>query len=863
MVSGGSERYDAQSVERRWQQRWEQDAVNAASDDPADARDTFYCLAMFPYPSGNLHMGHVRNYCLGDAMARYKRMQDFNVLQPMGWDAFGLPAENAAIKHGRPPAEWTYANIRQMRGQLKRLGLSYDWDREIATCRPEYYRWEQWLFTRLLKKNLAYRKEAEVNWCEHCHTVLANEQVVDGACWRCDTPVVRRNLAQWFIRITDYAEELLTDLDKLPGWPERVREMQKNWIGRSTGAEVIFPIEGSDQVLDIFTTRPDTLMGVTYMAVAAGHPLAKKAAESNPELAAFLEECSHVSTKEADMETMEKKGKALGINAIHPITGEAVPVWVANFVLMGYGTGAVMSVPAHDERDFHFAQNYKDQLPPIKPVIVPAHWDLSKVDRSESGADGSPCLLNVDADISSPMGNCSNYLDWSEWSSIFSEKGICINSGKYDGLNFEEATDAIIADLEAKGMGRKRVQYRLRDWLVSRQRYWGTPIPVIHCDDCGIVPVPDDQLPVVLPEDLKPTGGASPLTTCEAFVHVACPACGKPARRETDTFDTFVESSWYMARYTSPRNESAMVDRAAVHRWLPVDQYIGGVEHAVLHLLYARFFYKLMRDEDLFGSADGGDEPFTRLLTQGMVLKDGAKMSKSKGNTVDPNALIEQYGADTARLFILFAAPPEKDLEWSDAGVEGANRFLHRVWRLLDRLDGANDGEADGEGCKAMRRTIHATIQRVTHAFEQGFAFNVAIAALMELTNALYVFEAGGDEGKAVLREGCQALLKMLAPLVPHFACECHARLGLDGMAALEHWPAVDAAALVQDSIDLVVQVNGKKRGEVRVAPDADKEAAMTAARAEPALARWFEGMAVVKVILVPGRLLNVVVKPV
>ena len=847
MVSGGSERYDAQSVERRWQQRWEQDAVNAASDDPADARDTFYCLAMFPYPSGNLHMGHVRNYCLGDAMARYKRMQGFNVLQPMGWDAFGLPAENAAIKHGRPPAEWTYANIRQMRGQLKRLGLSYDWDREIATCRPEYYRWEQWLFTRLLKKNLAYRKEAEVNWCEHCHTVLANEQVVDGACWRCDTPVVRRNLAQWFIRITDYAEELLTDLDKLPGWPERVREMQKNWIGRSTGAEVIFPIEGSDQILDIFTTRPDTLMGVTYMAVAAGHPLAKKAAESDPDIAAFIDECSHVSTKEADMETMEKKGKALGINAIHPITGEAVPVWVANFVLMGYGTGAVMSVPAHDERDFEFASKYGL---PIKQVFQHKLTSTDELRAMYPKEDYE--YYYFDASV------------WKDWYAFKSEDVLLINSDPFEtGLSSDEAKKQITGWLEKNGKGREKVQYRLRDWLVSRQRYWGAPIPVIHCDDCGIVPVPDDQLPVVLPEDLKPTGGASPLTTCEAFVHVACPACGKPARRETDTFDTFVESSWYMARYTSPRNDEAMLDRSAVHRWLPVDQYIGGVEHAVLHLLYARFFYKLMRDEDLFGSADGGDEPFTRLLTQGMVLKDGAKMSKSKGNTVDPNALIEQYGADTARLFILFAAPPEKDLEWSDAGVEGANRFLHRVWRLLDRLDGANDGEADGEGCKAMRRIVHATIQRVTHAFEQGFAFNVAIAALMELTNALYAFEAGGDEGKAVLREGCQALLKMLAPLVPHFACECHARLGLDGMAALEHWPAVDAAALVQDSIDLVVQVNGKKRGEVRVAPDADEEAAMTAARAEPALARWFEGMAVVKVILVPGRLLNVVVKPV
>ncbi len=823
-MSVGSDRYEAQAIERKWQQHWEEGAANRASDDPADARETFYCLVMFPYPSGNLHMGHVRNYCLGDAMARYKRMQGFNVLHPMGWDAFGLPAENAAIKHGLPPAEWTYANIRQMRGQLKRLGLSYDWDREIATCRPEYYRWEQWLFTRLLDKGLAYRKQAEVNWCEPCHTVLANEQVIDGACWRCDTPVVRKSLAQWFIRITDYAEELLNDLDSLSGWPERVREMQKNWIGRSTGAEVSFAIEGSGETLEIFTTRPDTLMGVTYMAVAAGHPLAKKAAASNPELAAFVEECAHISTKEADVALMEKKGMPLGIHAVHPITGETVPVWVANFVLMGYGTGAVMSVPAHDERDHGFAKAYGL---PIRQVIAPS--------------DGSAADIEAAA---------------------FTEPGVLVNSGTFDGLGSEEAKQKITDALRLLGKGKERVQYRLRDWLVSRQRYWGTPIPVIHCEDCGIVPVPEDQLPVVLPEDLKPTGGASPLTTCEAFVHADCPACGKPARRETDTFDTFMESSWYMARYTSPRNEASMLDREAVRRWLPVDQYIGGVEHAVLHLLYARFFYKLMRDEGLFSAADAGDEPFMRLLTQGMVLKDGVKMSKSKGNTVDPNALIEQYGADTARLFILFAAPPEKDLEWSDAGVEGANRFLHRVWRLLDRLDEAGAGDADGESCKAMRRAIHATIQRVTHAFEQGFAFNVVIAALMELTNALYAFEAKGEAGRTVLGEGCQALLKMLAPLVPHFACECHARLGLDGMAVLEDWPAVDAAALVQDTIDLVVQINGKKRGEVRVAPDADEAAAMAAAHAEPAVARWLADMAVVKVILVPGRLLNVVVKP-
>jgi len=818
-----SERYEARKIEAKWQKIWDESGVDAASDAPDDAREKYYCLVMFPYPSGNLHMGHVRNYCLGDAVARYKRMQGFNVLHPIGWDAFGLPAENAAIKHGRPPAEWTCANIDQMRGQLKRLGLSYDWSRELATCHPDYYRWEQWMFTRLMEKGLAYQSNAEVNWCDPCHTVLANEQVVGGVCWRCDTPVIRKNLKQWFIRITDYAEELLSDLDQLSGWPEKVIGMQRNWIGKSTGAEVSFGIEGSDETLDIFTTRPDTLMGVTYMAVAAGHPLAQKAAESSVELATFLDECSRISTREADVETMEKRGMPTGFNAIHPISGETVPVWVANFVLMGYGTGAVMSVPAHDERDHAFAKKYGI---PIRQVIRPANGD------------------------------------WDIASAAFTEAGILINSSRFDGMPSNNAKKAITDWLAEKGKGCERVQYRLRDWLVSRQRYWGAPIPVIHCKDCGVVAVPEEQLPVKLPTHLQPTGGASPLTECEAFRHAMCPRCGKPAERELDTFDTFMESSWYMNRYASPRHETAMVDISAIERWMPVDQYIGGVEHAVLHLLYARFYHKLMRDAGLFTPEQGGDEPFRNLLTQGMVLKDGAKMSKSKGNTVDPNAIIERFGADTARLFTLFAAPPEKDLEWNDAGVEGAHRFLNRVWRLLQKVDEEDTGEENEVAVKSVRRMIHSTIRKVTYAFEHGFAFNVAIAALMELANRLQAYEPGGKTGHATFREGMQALVTMLAPFVPHFACESGERLGIGHMTVVANWPQVDEAALAQDEVMLVVQIQGKKRGEITIAKDAGQDEALAAARADVSIAKWVEGMHIVKVILVPGRLLNIVVRP-
>ncbi|MDQ6954397.1 MAG: leucine--tRNA ligase [Mariprofundaceae bacterium] len=820
--------YNAQSIETKWQKKWAESNIDDACDDISDQRETYYCLEMFPYPSGNLHMGHVRNYCLGDAIARYKRMQGFNVLHPIGWDAFGLPAENAAIEHQRPPAEWTYANIDQMRGQLKRLGLSYDWSREITTCKPEYYRWEQWLFIKLIEKGLAYQKEAEVNWCNPCHTVLANEQVEDGACWRCKTPVVKKNLKQWFIKITDYAEQLLDDLEQLStskggAWPDKVIGMQRHWIGKSSGVEISFNIEHSDEVLDIFTTRPDTLMGVSYMAVAAAHPLAIQAAQNNTELAFFLKECATISTKEADIATMEKKGMALGVNAIHPITGETVPVWVANFVLMAYGTGAVMSVPAHDERDFEFAKQYNLN---IKQVITNRTGDA-----------------NVD-------------------NAAFTDTGILIHSAAFNDLDSEQAKQTITAWLAERGKGKERIQYRLRDWLISRQRYWGAPIPVIHCADCGAVAVPEKDLPVVLPEDLQPTGGSSPLAECEAFLNVDCPQCGRAAQREADTFDTFMESSWYMNRYMSAHCDTAMVDTNAMQRWAPVDQYIGGVEHAVLHLLYARFYHKLMRDVGLFDGDKVGHEPFKNLLTQGMVLLDGTKMSKSRGNTVDPNTIITLYGCDTARLFTLFAAPPEKDLEWEESGVEGAHRFLNRVWRLFEKLNIDIANEDDEKSVKDLRRITHMTIEKVSRAFEHGFAFNVAIAAQMELTNALQAFEMTGTAGKAAFIEGLQALVKMLAPFVPHFACECGERLGFDQAAVIMSWPTVDEAALLQDEIALVVQIQGKKRAEIMVPKDVDQNTALALAKEDPSVCKWLQGMQVVKVILVKGRLLNIVVRP-
>ncbi len=813
------EHYDPQQVEAAVQRRWSETQAFRAVEDPQ--RPEFYCLSMFPYPSGRLHMGHVRNYTIGDVIARHQRMLGRNVLQPMGWDAFGLPAENAAIKHGVPPAKWTRENIDYMRGQLQRLGFAYDWSREIATCDPEYYRWEQWFFTRLVEKGLAYKKTAPVNWCPHDQTVLANEQVIDGRCWRCDTEVVRREIPQWFLKITAYADELLEGLDHLDGWPEAVKAMQRNWIGRSEGLEIDFPVDG-EGTLTVFTTRPDTLMGVTYLVVAAEHPLAQRAAEDNPELAAFIDECRRTQVAEAALETMEKRGMPTGLTARHPLTGEAVPVWVGNYVLMGYGTGAVMAVPAHDQRDWEFARRHGL---PMKQVIAPA--------------DGAPVDLDAGA---------------------FTDKGVLVDSGPFTGLDFQGAFEAIAHALEEKGLGRRRVNYRLRDWGVSRQRYWGCPIPIVECPRCGSVPVPDDQLPVRLPEDVELTGEGSPLARLPEFVHTTCPRCGGEARRETDTFDTFMESSWYYARFACADNHQAMLDERADY-WLPVDQYIGGIEHAILHLLYARFFHKLMRDFGLVHS----DEPFTRLLTQGMVLKDGAKMSKSKGNTVDPQAMIERYGADTVRLFIIFAAPPEQSLEWSDAGVEGAHRFLKRLWRAVHEHVQAGpapalDTAALDKDQKALRRLTHQTIAKAGDDIGRRHAFNTAVAAVMELMNAVGRHRGDAPQDRAVRQEALEAAVLLLAPITPHVCQVLWEALGHEGLVADAPWPEADEAALAAEEITLAVQVNGKRRAEITVPADADREAVEAAALADPNVQRHIQGKTVRKVIVVPGRLVNIVV---
>ena len=808
--------YNPEAIEAAVQKLWQERQTFRVSED--DSREKFYCLAMFPYPSGRLHMGHVRNYSIGDVISRYQKMQGKNVLQPMGWDAFGLPAENAAMKHKVPPAQWTYSNIDYMRDQLRRLGFGYDWARELATCKPEYYRWEQWLFTRLMKKGLAYKKTAGVNWCPNDQTVLANEQVVDGRCWRCDTVVERREIAQWFMKITDYADELLNDIDSLEHWPEKVRAMQRNWIGRSEGVELKFGVEQGD-ALSVYTTRPDTLMGVTYVAVAAEHPLAVRAAAHNPALARFIEQCKKSGTAEAEMALMEKQGVDTGMHAIHPLTGEPVPVWVANFVLMDYGSGAVMSVPAHDQRDYEFAQKYGL---PIKQVIYPA--------------DGS---------------------DASVEDAAFVEKGVLKNSGEFDGLTSAEAFSAIAAKLKSMGKGETQVNFRLRDWGVSRQRYWGTPIPVINCEHCGTVPVPDEDLPVVLPEDVD-FGDVvgSPIKQMPEFYLTTCPSCGGKAERETDTFDTFFESSWYYARFTCP-DANTMLDARARH-WLPVDQYIGGIEHAVLHLLYARFFHKLMRDEGLVDS----NEPFTRLLTQGMVLKDGTKMSKSKGNTVDPQGLIEQYGADTVRLFTMFAAPPEQSLEWADSGVEGASRFLKRLWKLvqsnLDPVEQLATGSLDNAQ-KDLRRKLHETISKVSDDIGRRYTFNTAIAANMELINEMSRFEDNSAQGKAVMREAVEAVVLMLSPIVPHICQQLWQDLGHEGLVAEQPWPAWDDSALVRDEIEMVVQVNGKLRSKIMIAVDANNDSVEAAARADEKIIQHLDGKTVRKVIVVPGRLVNIV----
>lgn len=800
--------YNPQALESKYQQQWDSNGAFKAVEDPA--KEKFYCLSMFPYPSGRLHMGHVRNYTIGDAISRYQRMQGKNVLQPMGWDAFGLPAENAAIKHNVPPAKWTRENIDYMRNQLKKLGLGYDWSRELATCDPDYYKWEQWFFTELYKKGLVYKKEATVNWCPNDQTVLANEQVEDGGCWRCGTQVERKELAQWFVKITDYAEELLNDLDQLDGWPERVKAMQRNWIGRSEGLQIQFDVDG--QALEIYTTRPDTLMGVTYVAVAAEHPLALQAAENNAELAAFIAECKQTAVNEETLETMEKRGMDTGLKAKHPVTGELVPVWTANFVLMSYGTGAVMAVPGHDQRDYEFASKYGIA---IKQVI--------------NNAEGN-------ADISE---------------AAFTDKGVLVDSGEFTGLSSADAFNAIADWMEAKGLGQRQVNYRLRDWGVSRQRYWGCPIPMEY-DQVGNERAAS-EFPVALPEDVELDGVSSPIKKMPEFSELA------DGFRETDTFDTFMESSWYYARYCSADNKDAMLDDRANY-WLPVDQYIGGIEHAILHLLYARFFHKLLRDMGLVNS----DEPFKNLLTQGMVLKEGTKMSKSKGNTVDPQEMIEEYGADTVRLFILFTAPPEQSLEWNDQGVEGAFRFLKRLWVQVQShaeqgaaaaLDTSNLNAEQ----KALRLETHTAIKQASSDYQQRYKFNTAIAAMMKLSNAVAKFTVSTEQDRAVVQEALEAIVLCLAPIVPHITTELWANLGHETALLDAEWPAVDEAALTRDEIELVVQVNGKVRAKLQVAADASKDSIEQLALTHEVVQKWIEDKTVRKVIVVPGKLVNVV----
>ena len=864
------EQYQPREIEAAAQSHWDAQKSFEVSEQPG--KDTFYCLSMFPYPSGKLHMGHVRNYTIGDVIARYQRMQGKNVLQPMGWDAFGMPAENAAMKNKVAPAKWTYENIDYMRTQLKSLGLAVDWTREVTTCKPDYYRWEQWLFTRLYEKGVIYRKNGTVNWDPVDQTVLANEQVIDGRGWRSGALIEKREIPMYYFKITAYADELLESLDELDGWPEQVKTMQRNWIGKSRGMEISFPYDvasiGSEGVMKVFTTRPDTLMGATYVAVAAEHPLATLAAQNNAQLQAFIDECKRGGVAEADIATQEKKGLATSLRVQHPLSGELLPVWVANYVLMNYGEGAVMAVPAHDERDFAFATKYDL---PIKPVV-----------RTSAG-DETPA----------------------PWNDAYGEHGELINSGDFDGLDFDGAFDAMEAALQRKGLGQARTQFRLRDWGISRQRYWGCPIPIIHCETCGDVPVPEDQLPVVLPEDVVPDGAGSPLARMPEFYDCSCPKCGAAAKRETDTMDTFVESSWYFARYASPHYDQGMVDPAAANHWLPVDQYIGGIEHAILHLLYARFFHKLMRDEGLVSS----NEPFKNLLTQGMVIADtyyrtlenggkdwfnpadviverdakakviGAKlasdglpveiggtekMSKSKNNGVDPQAMIDSYGADTCRLFMMFASPPDMSLEWSDSGVEGASRFLRRVWRLAHAHVSAGavaklDISALSDEQKAVRRAIHLAIKQASQDVGQHHKFNTAIAQVMTLMNVLEKATAATEQDRALLQEGLETVALLLAPITPHICHELWQQLGNSGSIIDAQWPAVDESALVQDSLTLVVQVNGKLRGQIEVPASATREEVEATARANENVVRFTEGLTIRKVIVVPGKLVNIV----
>lgn len=832
-------RYDPQVIEAKWQTRWQQEHAFACTHE--SDKPKYYVLEMFPYPSGNIHMGHVRNYAIGDVVARVRRMQGYNVLHPMGWDAFGLPAENAAIKHHTHPAQWTYDNIDTMRAQLQRMGYSYDWAREIATCRPEYYRWEQMFFLRLLEKGLVYRKKSPQNWCPSCHTVLANEQVIDGLCWRCDSRVVQKDLTQWFLKITAYGDELLQDLSSLEGgWPDRVLAMQRNWIGKSTGAAITFdlekPVPGFER-LEVFTTRPDTLYGVTFVTLAPEHPLVEHLLEGYAKADAvrdFVEHTRNMDRLERQSENLEKEGIFSGSYAIHPLTGERVPLWLGNFVLAEYGTGAVMGVPCNDQRDFEFARKYGL---PIRIVVEPqgTHLDPATMEEAYVGP------------------------------------GVMVNSGDYDGLDNASGKDAIIDELERQGKGRRTTQFRLRDWNISRQRYWGAPIPVIYCDHCGLVPEREDRLPVLLPLDAHVRDdGRSPLPETESFAVCTCPYCGRSARRETDTMDTFVESSWYFTRYTSPRNEQAPFNPAALRYWLPVDQYIGGVEHAILHLLYARFFTKVLRDLGYY-PADLA-EPFSNLLTQGMVLKDGSKMSKSKGNVVAPSEMIDKYGADTVRLFCLFAAPPERDFDWSDSGIEGASRFIGRVWRLFDeeqkyllplRACQATAADADISESRELRRREHLTVKKCAEDMGDRFQFNTGIAAVMELVNLMYLSRGvlrGSEGGRRVFSSAMATVLTLLSPVTPHVCEELWERLGHSTSLSEERMPQWDAAATVQDMLTIAVQVNGKLRATVVVPADAENSTLEQAALADAAVQRHMANRHVRRLIVVPGKLVNIVV---
>lgn len=826
------EKYAPHDIEAKWQKYWEENKTFKVEMDKDKPKS--YVLEMFPYPSGNLHMGHVRNYSIGDVIARFRTMKGFNVLHPMGWDSFGMPAENAAIKHNIPPKKWTLENIANMTRQLKALGLSYDWDREVATCKEEYYKWTQWFFELFYKRGLAVKKESAVNWCDTCNTVLANEQVIDGKCWRCDHEVVKKDLSQWFFKITDYADELLKDLDLLPGWPERVKTMQHNWIGRSEGLEFSFEIPALNDTVAVYTTRPDTAYGVTFMALAAEHPLLKKICENNPkadEINAFCERVRNQSEIERTSSESEKEGVFTGVYCINPFTGRKVEIWVTNYVLYDYGTGAVMGVPTGDQRDWMFADKYG-----IEKIVTIC-----------------------------PVGK---ELKLEEMTCAYEEKeGMLVNSGEFTGMEMHKAMSAIMDKAEAEGFGKRRVNYRLRDWLISRQRYWGAPIPIIYCPHCGEVLVPEDQLPVRLPEDVSFTAGAkSPLATSEEFVHCKCPKCGADATRETDTMDTFLCSSWYYLRYTDAHNDKMPFDKELNNYWGPVDQYIGGIEHAILHLLYSRFFVKVLRDAGLVDY----DEPFSNLLTQGMVIKDGAKMSKSLGNVVSPEEILSKYGADTARLFILFAAPPERELEWSDQGVEGSFRFLNRIWRIVQAFeavlaqkvteyDHSNLSEAD----KDLRRVLHSSIKKVTNDIETRFNFNTAISTMMELVNALYAYkEAAKEPNAGLIYEAISDLIKMMSPFVPHITEELW-RGAIDANSSVheQSWPECDEEALKVDNVEIVLQVNGKVRGRLTVPAEATKEELEKIAMADANVQAHIGDATVRKVICVPGRLVNIVAK--